>query len=45
MMVRGVGAQIAIVVEVELRWKNISGGLIEQTRGKRSEETIDSAKT
>ena len=26
MMVRGVGAKIAIVVEVELKWENISGG-------------------
>ena len=42
---RGVGAEIAIGVEVELRWDNISGGLSEQTRGERSEETIASAKT
>ena len=39
MMVRGVGAKIAIVVEVELKWENISGGLTEQTRGERSNET------
>ena len=39
MMVRGVGAKIAIVVEVELKWENISGGLTEQTRGGRSNET------
>ena len=35
MIVRGVGAKLAIVVEVELRWENISGGLIEQIRGKK----------
>ena len=39
MMVRCVGAKIAIVVEVELKWENTSGGPTGQTLRERSEQT------